>query len=96
MDREGILMLLAEHEPRLSERHDVIDLAVFGSLARAAVDADSDIDVLVAFEGPATTGCYYGVMFYREEPLGRPVHLATVKTLREELRPHVEREAVHL
>ena len=96
VDREGVLKLLAEHKPRLTERYGVTDLALFGSMARGASDADSDVDVLVAFDGPATSARYFGVMFYLEDLLGRPVDLVTVKALREELRPHVEREAVHV
>ena len=96
MDREGILELLAEHKPHLMDRYGVTDLALFGSMARGAADADSDVDILVAFDGPATSARYFGVMFYVEDLLGRPVDLVTVKALREELRPHVEREAVHV
>ena len=96
MDREGVLKLLAEHKLRLTERYGVTDLALFGSMARGAPDADSDVDVLVAFDGAATSARYFGVMFYLEDLLGRPVDLVTAKALREELRPHVEREAVHV
>jgi len=94
VDREGVLKLLAEHKPRLVQRYGVTELAVFGSVARGAADTASDVDVLVAFAGPATSARYFGVMFYLEDLLGRPVDLVTVKALREELRPHVEREAV--
>lgn len=55
---------------------------------------DSDIDVLVAFAGPATSRRYFGVLFYLEGLLGRSVDLVTEKPLRPELRPHIEREAV--
>ena len=96
VDREGLVKLLAEHKPRLVERYGVTELAVFGSVVRGVVDADSDVDVLVAFDGPATSARYFGVMFYLEDLLGRSVDLITVKALREELRPHVEREAVHV
>ena len=94
MDSEGVLKLLAEHKPRLVERYGVTELGVFGSVVRGVVDPDSDVDVLVAFDGPATSARYFGVMFYLDDLLGRPVDLVTVKALREELRPHVEREAV--
>jgi predicted nucleotidyltransferase len=96
VDREGLVKLLAEHKPHLLERYGVTELAVFGSVARGVVDADRDVDVLVAFAGPATSARYFGVMFYLEDLLGRPVDLVTTKALREELRPHVEREAVYV
>ncbi len=44
MDRESVLKLLAEHKPRLVESYGVTELAVFGSVVRGVVDADSDVD----------------------------------------------------
>jgi len=88
------LRLLAEHKPVLALRFGVTRLALFGSTVRNAARADSDIDILVAFDGPATSQRYFGVQFYLEDLLGRPVDLVTEKALRAELRPYVEREAV--
>ena len=96
MNRQRVLELLAEHKPHLAERYGVTRLAVFGSMARDAADARSDIDVLVAFDGPATSERYFGVMFYLEDLFGRSVDLVTEKALREELRPHIEREALRV
>lgn len=96
MNRQRVLDLLAEHKPHLAKRYGVTRLAVFGSMARDAADARSDIDVLVAFDGPATSERYFGVMFYLEDLLARPVDLVTEKALREELRPHIEREALRV
>jgi uncharacterized protein len=96
MDRQRVLELLAEQKPRLAELYGVSRLAVFGSIARDAAGADSDVDVLVAFDGPATSERYFGVLFYLEDLLGRPVDLVTEKALRAELRPFIEREAMHV
>lgn len=96
MNRQRVLELLAEHKPHLAERYGVTQLAVFGSIARGVADADSDVDVLVAFDGPATSARYFGVLFYLEDLLGRPIDLVTEKALREELRPHIEREALRV
>ena len=74
----------------------VIRLALFCSTARDTARDDSDIDVLVAFDGPATSPRYFGVQFYLEDLLGRPVDLITDKALRAELRHYVEREAVYV
>jgi len=94
--RARILQLLSQSRPTLSERYGVIDLALFGSAVRDTAGPESDIDVLVAFDGPATSERYFGVQFYLEDLLGRPVDLVTEKALRPELRPYVEREAVHV
>ena len=94
MDRATLLALLTEHKPVLAERFGVQKLALFGSFARDAAREDSDVDVLVHFSGPATTRRYFGVQFYLEDLLGRPVDLVTDDALRPRLRPYVERDAV--
>lgn len=71
-------------------------LALFGSAARDELRPDSDVDVLVAFEGPATFDGYFGLKEYLEGVLGRPVGLVTEKGLRKEVRPSVEREAIRV
>ena len=96
MDRDQTLALLAEHKPVLAERFGVRRLALFGSMARGTAREDSDLDVLVAFDGPADSDRYFGVQFYLEDLLGCPVDLVTDKALRPELRPFVEREAIHV
>ena len=72
------------------------ELALFGSFARDQATEASDVDVLVAFDGPATSRSYFGVQFYLEDLLGRRVDLVTTKALRPRFRPYVEREAVHV
>jgi len=65
----------------------VTRLALFGSVVRDAAHADSDVDILVSFDGPATSSRYFGVQFFLEDLLGRRVGLVTDKALRPELRP---------
>lgn len=96
MDREKALSLLRRTKPELEARYGVTDLALFGSTARNAATTKSDIDVLVAFDGPATAKRYFGVQFYLEDLLGCPVDLVTEKALRPELRPYVERERLNV
>ena len=69
-------------------------LALFGSYARGTATDSSDIDILVRFDGPATSKSYFGVQFYLEDLFGRPIDLVTDKALRPRFRPYVEREAV--
>jgi predicted nucleotidyltransferase len=96
MNRQTTLRLLAEHKPFLVRQFGVKKLALFGSTARDAATAGSDVDVLVEFDGPATSERFFGVQFYLEDHLGCPVDLVTDKALRPELRPFIEREAVHV
>ncbi|MFM9969341.1 MAG: nucleotidyltransferase family protein [Burkholderiales bacterium] len=96
MNRSQILQLLIDHKPLLARLYDVKDLAVFGSTARDAARDDSDVDILVDFDGPATSRRYFGVQFYLEDLLGRPVDLVTKKALRPELRPFIEKAALRV
>ena len=96
MNRLQAITLLEQSKPALSARYGVTRLALFGSTARDAARSDSDIDILVAFDGPATSARYFGVQFYLEDLLGSPVDLVTEKALRPELRPFIEKEAVHV
>jgi predicted nucleotidyltransferase len=96
MNRTDVLQQLAASKPELFRLHGVTRLALFGSVARDSARADSDVDILVSFDGPAASSRYFGVQFFLEDLLGRRVDLVTDKALRPELRPYIEREAVHV
>ncbi len=96
MSRDEVLALLRAHKPVLEQRFGIADLALFGSFARDRASDESDVDILVRFDEPPDWRRYFGAQFYLEDLLGRPVDLATDKTLRAELRPYVEREAVNV
>lgn len=96
MNRMQALQMLTAAKPELARRFGVIRLALFGSTARDATRSNSDVDILVAFDGPATSERYFGVQFYLEDLFGCPVDLVTEKALRAELRPFIEKEVVHV
>lgn len=96
MNRSRALELLTQSKPTLASRYGVTQLALFGSTARNNARSDSDIDILVAFDGPATSERYFGVQFYLEDLFGCEIDLVTEKALRVELRPFIEKEAVRV
>ena len=96
MKRSLALDLLAQNKSLLATRFGVTRLALFGSTARDTAGAASDIDILISFDGPATSERYFGVQFYLEDLFGCAVDLVTEKALRAELRPYIENEAVHV
>lgn len=96
MNRQQALDILASHKPHLVKTLGVSPLALFGSTVKNLAPERSDVDLLVSFEGPATSSRYFGVQFYLEDVLGCPVDLVTDKALRPELRRFIEREAVHV
>ena len=96
MDRSTALELLQQCKPLLVHRFGVTSLALFGSTARGDAHDGSDVDVLVSFDGPATSGRFFGVQFYLEDLLGKPVDLVSERALRSELKPYIERDAVRV
>ena len=96
MNRSDVLSLLRAHKVALARRFGVAELSLFGSFARDQATGDSDIDLLVQFNGPTTSKQFFGTQFYIEDLLGRRVDLVTEKALRAELRPYVEREIVNV
>ena len=95
-NRDQVLALLRAHKATLAHRFGVAELALFGSFARDQATDESDLDILVSFDGTTDWRRYFGAQFYLEDLLDRPVDLVTDKTLRAELRPSVEREAVRV
>lgn len=96
MSRAELLALLRRHKPDLQQRFGVRSLSLFGSLARDQASSESDTDLLVEFDGPATSARYFGLQFFLEDLLGGPVDLVTRQALRPQLRPFVERDAIHV
>jgi len=96
LNRDRALAILGRLKPELARRFSVTRLALFGSTANDSARPDSDVDIVVAFEGPATSSRYFGVQFLLEDELGRAVDLVTEKALRPELRPFIEREAINV
>lgn len=96
MNRAKALQILTEAKPELARRYGVVRLGLFGSTARDEARPDSDVDIVVSFDGPATSQKYFGVQFFLEDALGCPVDLVTEKAMRPELRPYIERETVNV
>lgn len=94
MNRERALVLLTRSKPELQARFGVTRLALFGSTARDSATSSSDVDILPAVNGPATSKRYFGVQLYLEDLLGCPVDLVTENALRPELRPYIEQERI--
>jgi len=92
---EEILRLLSEHRAEW-RKWGVKSLALFGSTVRGDLRPESDVDILVEFEGPATFDRYLELKFYLETLLGRSVDLVTPRALKPLMRPYVEKEAVRV
>lgn len=96
MNRQAILDRLNAEAPALKRKYAVKSLAVFGSMARGDDREDSDVDILVTFEGPATFDNFMGLKLDLEDLFERRVDLGTPNTLRPEMRARVEKDLIHV
>lgn len=96
MKRQQAIEILMKLKPKLIELYGVKRLALFGSTVRNEAKPDSDIDIVVSFDGAATSDKYFGVQFYLEDHLMNPIDLVTEKAIRAELRPFIEKEAINV
>ena len=94
MSKQEVLRRLEENIGEIRRRFSVKKLSIFGSFARGEVSAQSDLDVLVAFEQKATFDLFMDLKFYLEELLGSPVDLVTDKALRPQVRQAIEGETI--
>lgn len=79
---------------RIAERHGVVSIRVFGSVARGEAGPESDVDFLVDV-GPKTSAWFpAGLIVDLEDLLGRRVEVVVRRALNEDLRDRVLREAV--
>ena len=91
MRRDDVLRVLGEHKDEFA-RFGVKALSIFGSVARDEAREDSDLDVLVEFDGPTKFQPYMDLKFFLEDILTCKVDVATPQMLRPELRDAIERD----
>ena len=96
MNRQYIIRKLKPKHKRIKSLH-VRTLALFGSVARNEARKDSDVDFVVDFEGPPSFDQYMRLKFLLEDTFkNKKIDLVTRSSVRAELRPYVERDAVNV
>jgi predicted nucleotidyltransferase len=83
---EGIQADLADCKAQLQKEYPISALGVFGSYARGEQNPESDLDVLVEFEGPVTLFDLVRLENELTRRLGVDVDLVT----RDSLKPRIE------
>ena len=94
--REDVVAILRSQRQALKEQFGVTEIYLFGSFARDEATEDSDVDVVVKFEGKPSLMTYSGTQLHLEEKLGRSVDVAQLEDFRKELRPYVERDLMEV
>jgi predicted nucleotidyltransferase len=90
---ETIRALLSSFLPELRRRYPIRSLALFGSVVRGKHQPDSDIDILVEFDGSVDLFDLAGLKVDLEDRLGRRVDLAQRNLLKPRLAPRILAEA---
>lgn len=96
MRRADVIARVAAHKDDIVRRFGVRSLSLFGSVARDEARADSDVDVLVEFEGLTTFDDHMGLLVFLEDLLGCHVDVVTAKGLKPRLRPLIDRDLVRV
>jgi uncharacterized protein len=96
MRKQDALSRFDTCKAELRDQFGLKALWLFGSVARDEALTDSDVDVLVEFEGTASFDRFMDLKFRLEDLLGRRVDLVTTKALKPRLRPFVDRELVRV
>jgi uncharacterized protein len=96
MDRDEIIARLKRHEAEL-KRAGVEHLYLFGSTARDAARADSDVDLFFDHvEGEVGLFDLLHLTEFTSDALGRKVDLMTRNSLHPVLRPRIEASALRV
>ena len=95
MGRDDVLSVLAAHRSDM-ENFGVQSLRLFGSVAREEASTDSDVDLLVSFQGKPTFSNFMKLRIFLEDLLGAKVDLVTESGLRAAVRPYVEKGAIRV
>jgi predicted nucleotidyltransferase len=94
--KEGILELLRANRDNIAA-YGVRKVGLFGSFVRNEQSLESDIDLIVVFEGDKKTfDNFMNLIFFLEELLKRRVELITSDALSPYLGPHILKEAEYV
>lgn len=96
MKREDIVTTLANVAKELASDYGVKSMALFGSVTTADWTPESDVDVVVEFEGTATFDRLFGLHDRLESLLGVRVDLVTRKGLRPRLLRTIDEHSIRV
>ncbi len=93
---DEIKSVLGQHRDVLADKYGIAVLAIFGSYVRDEQKKESDIDLLVEILRPISLLELAGAEIYLTEVLKTKVDLVPKRSVREELRETILREAIAL
>jgi predicted nucleotidyltransferase len=95
MKRNEIIEILREYKKEFAEQYGILDIGVFGSVARDEASEESDVDVVVRILRPDLF-MLVGIKQDLEERFHRPVVIVTYwKSMNQFLKKRIDREALY-
>jgi predicted nucleotidyltransferase len=94
MNLQQITSILSENKEFIHRRYKAEVRGIFGSYSRGEQKAESDLDVLVAFDKGATLFTLSGLSNFLQEKLGIKVDVVSERAIKKNLRPYIENDLV--
>ncbi len=92
---DQILKILREKKPDLQKRYPISELGVFGSYARGDNNENSDIDILVDFNG--RIGIKFILLAHElEDTFRMKIDLVSRGGIKPKYLPYVEKSLIHV
>ncbi len=95
MTKNEIIEILRDYKNEFAEQYGILDIGVFGSVARDEFREDSDVDVVVRISKPDLF-LLVGIKDELEKRLLKPVDIITYrKNMNRYLKKCIDREALY-
>lgn len=90
-----ILSILKAKKPDLQKRYPISELGLFGSYARGDFNEQSDIDILVDFNGRIGIG-FISLAHELEDTFNMKIDLVSRAGIKPKYLPYVEKSLIHV
>jgi predicted nucleotidyltransferase len=91
-----ILEILKDRKPDLQKRYPISELGLFGSYARGDFNEQSDIDILVDFNGRIDGFDYIRLAHELEDAFNYKIDMVSRKGIKPKYLPFVEKNLIHV
>ena len=95
MGKKEIIEILANYRKEVADRYGILQIGIFGSIARDDIGGESDVDVVVKISKPDLF-LLAGIKNELEERFQRPVDIVSYReNMNKFLKERIDREAAY-
>jgi hypothetical protein len=95
IDKKEIENILKKYRAHLKENYYVERIGLFGSFSRGEQTPESDIDIIVEFNG-SVGWKFFTLKDFLENILGRKIDLVTKNSLRDEMKAEILDQVIYI